>query len=348
MTHANPAPQPRTPRPPRNFGPPPSMQRGAEDNVTVPSGPPPQPRHSRRATPNRRGIRMLRRITRTTAIVAGAAAAFVAGLAAYGAVTFAPAASTTSTVTPAARYECVKLGNPSIHYNEVNGVLPHACSPGYVIVGTGPAGAAGAPGAAGPKGATGPAGPKGPAGPAGPSAGLTVSASTSISGRDDSGNHGNWAVDAFVRSVTVTRHSAVAVSNCGSGATSCWYYTAALTDTGSFATGAGAKSPDAGTAIAGTVQGTMTGGSKIEFYASSNLPAAAAMPATLTGDSPSTTNWVEQMFPAGTTFSAPSLLDWSWTYSAPNTCETWVDAYNNSDGAGAGAGDITGVNACKV
>lgn len=208
----------------------------------------------------------------------------------------------------------------------------------------GPAGAKGATGPAGPKGATGATGPQGPPGKnAGP---VTVSASTSVSGRDDSGNNGNWATDAMVRDITVTRHSAVAVANCGGGVTECWYYTAQLTDSGTFQTDPGAKSPNAGVTISGTVDGTFTGGSAIEFYASSGTPSAATVPATLTGDSPSTTDWVEQLFPSGTAFSTPSLLDWSWSYSAPATCENWVDAYSNGDGGQAGDGDITGTNAC--
>lgn len=71
------------------------------------------------------------------------------------------------------------------------------------------------------------------------------------------------------------------------------------------------------------------------------------MPATLSGDSPSTTAWAEQFFPAGTIFTTSSLLNWSWAYNAPNSCETWTDAYNNGAGGQAGDGDITGVNACS-
>jgi hypothetical protein len=194
------------------------------------------------------------------------------------------------------------------------------------------------------------AGPQGPAGPAT----LSVTATTAVSNRDDSGGHGNWALDTFTRVVTVTRHSAVDVSHCGQGAVICYYYTASLADNGTFATVAGALSPNAGTAISGSVQGSMTGGSKIEFYAGSadgswdGAPSATAVPATVTGDTPATTTWVEQFFPSSTVFTSPQLLNWSWTYSAPNTCEQWVDAYNNGDGAQPADGDITGVNACTA
>lgn len=214
---------------------------------------------------------------------------------------------------------------------------------------TGPAGKTGAAGQAGPKGASGeqgPAGPAGPQGPAGTYTPVTVTVVTAVSNRDDSGNHGNWATDAYTRSVTVIRHSEVPASNCPSGAVKCWFYTATLADSGTFTTDAAAKSPNAGTSINGTVMGTLSGGSDIEFYASSDTPSAAGVPGTVTGDSPSTTNWVNQFFAAGTLISTPNLTDWSWTYVAPKTCEKWVDAYNNGDGGQSGDGDITGINAC--
>lgn len=200
----------------------------------------------------------------------------------------------------------------------------------------------------GPQGLKGDTGPQGPAGPSD----LSVTATTAVNNRDDSGNHGNWATDAFTRVVTVTRHEAAAVSNCGGGATICYYYTASLADNGSFVTQTGAHSPNAGALISGTVQGTMTGGSKIEFYAGSTdgswdgSPSAVGVPATVSGDTPHTSDWVKAFFSGSTTFSSSQLLNWSWTYNAPNTCEQWVDAYNNTDGTGTGAGDITGTNAC--
>jgi hypothetical protein len=226
-------------------------------------------------------------------------------------------------------------------------------------------GATGATGATGPKGdtgATGATGATGPAGPAGPSD-LTVTASTSLSNRDDSGNGadngGNWATDAFIRTVNLTRHEAGPVSNCGGSATTCYFYTASLTDSGTFTTQANADTPNqacteptvgtcAGLDIQGTVAGNFTGGSKIEFWASSNTPNASLVPATVSGDSPSTTNWVKQFFSGGTDFSSVSLLNWSWSYNAPATCETWVDALSNGSGNGtfAADGNIAGVNQC--
>lgn len=180
----------------------------------------------------------------------------------------------------------------------------------------------------------------------------SATATTSVSDRDDSGNHGNWATDAFTRTVTVNRKNAADVSNCGGGAVVCYFYTASLADNGSFVTDSGANSPNAGTPVSGTVQGTFTGGSAIQFYAGSanaafdGTPNSALVPATVSGDSPGTTAWVEQFFGSGTIFSTPQLLNWSWTYNAPNTCEQWVDAFNNGDGGQPADGDIAGINNC--
>lgn len=225
---------------------------------------------------------------------------------------------------------------------------------------TGPAGPKGDTGATGAQGAT---GPQGPAGPAGQNAQLvTATATTAVSDRSDSGHHGNWAKDAFNRAVTVTRHGAVAVSNCGgnatNGVTSCYYYTADLSDTGSFTTDSGANSPNAGTPINGVVTGTLTGSSKIEFYASSGTPDGSLVPTVYTGDALGSSAWITQFFPTtgttsgslnGTAFgSGPSNeINWAYHYAAQNTCETWDDNYNNGGGGQAGDGDITGVNHCS-
>ena len=39
-------------------------------------------------------------------------------------------------------------------------------------------------------------------------------------------------------------------------------------------------------------------------------------------------------------------INWTYTYNAPNTCETWTDAYNNGGGSQSGDGDIAGINNC--
>lgn len=207
----------------------------------------------------------------------------------------------------------------------------------------------GAQGPAGPAGSAGATGATGPAGPAGASyEPTTATATTAVTNRDDSGNHGNWATDAMSRTVTVTRQGAVSARHCGSGATACWFYTGTIEDSGTFTTVPGASSPDAGTPITGTQTGNMVGGSKIEFYASSDSPSPATALATVSGDSPTSSAWAEQLFPAGTQFAGESLTNWSWTYTdtSPANCETWTDAYNNGGGSQAGAGDITGSTHC--
>lgn len=191
----------------------------------------------------------------------------------------------------------------------------------------------------------GPKGDTGPAGPAGSNATLTVTAQTAVSGRDDSGQHGNWALDAMIRTISVTRQHAAKASDCGSSATQCWFYTGTLTDNGSFRTTDGALSPDAGTPINGNVSGTFTGGAQVEFYADSDAPNASLVPATTTGDSPSTSNWAGQLFAAGTNVSTINLPGYAWTYQAPNTCEQYSEVFKGS-GAEVDTGDIQGVNHC--
>lgn len=215
---------------------------------------------------------------------------------------------------------------------------------------TGATGAKGATGATGSKGATGPAGPAGSAGSVTP---VTATATTAITDDADSGAAGNWATDTLTRSMTVTRHGAAAVADCGgtaaNGITTCWYYTASMTDAGSFITIAGAKSPQAGVTISGTLAGTISGGSNFEFYSSSGAPSASSVPATLDASANGTdsSEWPERFFPSGTAFGGVNEINWVYTYSAPTTCEQWTDAYDNSDGSLAADGDIEGVNACK-
>lgn len=225
---------------------------------------------------------------------------------------------------------------------------------------TGPAGKNGTngkngtDGTNGKNGATGATGAQGPAGPSGASyQPVTASAQTDITNDADSGGHGDWAVDTLTRQMTVTRHGAAPASDCGgtatNGVTTCYFYSALMTDEGSFTTDAGAKSPNAGTDISGVLTGSVSGGSSYEFYAASGSPDGTLVPATLDATSAGTnsSNWPERFFPSGTAFGGMNEINWSYTYDAPTTCETWTDAYNNGGGSSSGAGDITGVNACK-
>jgi len=176
-----------------------------------------------------------------------------------------------------------------------------------------------------------------------------ASATTTFHAHPDSGNHGNWADDDFTRTASVTF---VAVDpttkDCGANATSCFTYAGKIADRGSFFVISGASSPQAGVTEVGAPSGPFRGGSDVTFVSSSDTASATGVPMNVNGAGPvSTTNWVEQFFPAGTTFGAgPKLTDWSWAYSSPGTCENWVDAFNNSSGSLPADGDITGVSHC--
>lgn len=285
-------------------------------------------------------------------IIGGIAAVALAGGSAYAAT----AGSSTGLQSNGTIAACVNNSSHAIHAKTTS-----KCPSGYTeldwnqkgVAGAtgakGATGAVGATGATGAVGATGPAGPAGPQGPAGQngaSAILTVNASTAVSGRKDSGNHGDWATDAYQRIASITRQHASTVSKCGTDAAECWFYTGTVTDSGSFLTLDGANSPNAGTAVNGHVAGTFTGGSSFEFYASSGAPNASLVPSTLAGNGQSTSTWMRQFFAAGTSFNSENEPVWSWSYAAPSTCERWVDASNNGDGSGAHAGDIQGINAC--
>jgi hypothetical protein len=303
---------------------------------------------------------LLMKLTRgkvAAVIAAGGIVVLGAGGGAALAATSSPQAVTARAAAapvPASLYGC----DPSGHAEVPLLSSPSSSCPAgstSIVVGAqgpaGPAGAKGATGAAGAKGATGATGPQGPAGTSYQP--VTASAQTDIANDADSGNHGNWAVDTLTRQVTVTRHGQAAVSDCGgtatNGITACWYYTALLADAGSFTTDAGADSPNAGTAINGVLSGAISGGSSYEWYASSGTPDGTLVPATLDASSSGTNSstWPERFFPSGTSFGGMNEINWSYNYTAPTTCEMWTDAFDNSGGSSASAGDIAGTNACK-
>lgn len=192
----------------------------------------------------------------------------------------------------------------------------------------------------GEQGPAGPAGPAGPQGPKGDSAIVSVTAMTSLTNRPDSGLHGTWALDNLVRQFSITRASAVPAANCGPTATKCWFYTGSLADSGTFASVAGADSPQAGTPITGTVTGSVTGAAKLEFYATSDAPDPALVDATVSGAAHPTAQWAKMFFAAGTTVTDADLKDWGWDYTDPELCNHWVNAKAGN------TGDITSVNAC--
>lgn len=172
-------------------------------------------------------------------------------------------------------------------------------------------------------------------------------AQTAVSNHDDSGLHGNWAKDAMIRTLTLNFQHSVPASDCGSNADQCYFYKYTLTDQGSFRTTDGALSPNAGTPIPGNVSGTFTGGASGELYADSATPNASLVPATVVGDSPSTSKWVEQFFAAGTNFAGEDLPAYNWQYNAQATCEQYAEAFKGSTGPETDTGDIQGVNHCS-
>lgn len=237
---------------------------------------------------------------------------------------------------------------------------------GVAFASTGPQGATGAQGktgAAGPQGPAGPAGPQGPQGPAGPAgvdAILTVSAQTVVTNWPESSG---WATDNFTRNVTLTREGAVPASHCGASATSCYLYTETLADNGNFITVDGHVSPNGSSTdtIKGAWTGTMTGGGKLEFYASSATPDPKLVPGTADGSAKpqTTTGWYKLFFPGTTQFGLTTganvpWLTYDWDYAVNVTCgtsstvsENWNDSVNpGDDGQGGTDGNITGQTAC--
>jgi hypothetical protein len=209
-------------------------------------------------------------------------------------------------------------------------------------------------GPAGPKGATGATGPAGPQGPAGPAGGpLTVTSVINVSNDPDSSSNaepsdsgfpaGTWAVDTLTETWSVTRHSAVDASDCGPSAVTCYFYTGSVSDTGTFASLAGANSPgDKDVPITGTVSGSINGGSSFQFYAtSSDLKPSATTTINNTDDAvfdgTSDTYW-PSLFVPGVADSTYSLLNsWGWTYvNSACPSQTWVNA------AAGNSGDVTG------
>lgn len=158
-----------------------------------------------------------------------------------------------------------------------------------------------------------------------------------------------WAVDNFTRTAVVTRQNEVDASKCGSSAAQCYFYTAQLSDNGTFDAVDGKPAPN--TTLGGTitapadapVHGSMVGGGKIEFYASSNHPDGSTVPAVQNGKgSFGTTDWVKQFFSSHTQFGTFTFVSYDWIYDAGCSDQMWDDSINpGDDGQGAGDGNIT-------
>ena len=61
----------------------------------------------------------------------------------------------------------------------------------------------------------------------------------------------------------------------------------------------------------------------------------------MNGSADPTSSWMTLFFPPTANVTAANQLGWKWTYHAPSTCETWVDA------ASGETGDITGNTNCS-
>lgn len=184
-------------------------------------------------------------------------------------------------------------------------------------------------------------GPAGQDGQDGQDATLTITATTAVSNWPETSG---WAVDTFTRTLSVTREHAAESAKCG-GTPQCWFYTAQITDNGSFVTAIGHPSPNSSqhATITHTVSGTINGTARMEFYASSPTPAVDNVPtsATAAPKPASTSEWYKLAFAPDTSFAGGRLPAYTWDYTTEH--EHWHDAINpGDDGQGSEDGDITG------
>jgi hypothetical protein len=175
----------------------------------------------------------------------------------------------------------------------------------------------------------------------------SVTAVTRIVNRDARGNGGNWAKDRFTRTVTIRGGSSVLPSKCGVITGSCYAYTAALGDTGSFRTISGAHTPNqvvAGLKLKSVVSGSMNGSAQFATFYATAKPNANLVPRFLSGDADPTSTWPELFFPAGTKFAGVTIAPWSRSYRASTSCgyQHWTDASFNGRGNLAGDGNVVG------
>ena len=160
---------------------------------------------------------------------------------------------------------------------------------------------------------------------------------------EDTGHYGAWAMLDYDRSVTFTSTGDVDGKH---------HYTVLLTDDGKFTTVVGARSPRQGKP---TLKQTGTFHGQYSFTViTTGTPSKTGVKTSYdfkcdgktgdrTKDCPgmpsSTSNW-PRLYLGGDQAATVTGGPYRWTYT---TCvETWVDASDNSDGADAKAGDVTG------
>jgi hypothetical protein len=196
--------------------------------------------------------------------------------------------------------------------------------------------------------------------------GGTVSATTKIVTRYDSGGAGNWAYDG-TRSVPMIRDMTITYLGKSGPAGDPYQYEITLTDKGDFQTIPGALTPNQGGRYAGTTEPATQLTGTINGYADYSLDSSAkvnnprewanlGVPTELRGvvqnaEYPTST-WPELAFPAATTFANVNLYDWGWTYDVPGHTTTvhghkhttrpqvWVDSLANGAGQDAHDGQI--------
>ena len=188
-----------------------------------------------------------------------------------------------------------------------------------------------------------------------------LTAVTRMVGRDDSGGNGNWAKDYFERTLTITQEpGTVPLADCSPTATTCYAFTASLSDWGFFRTIPGAYTPnqggtDAGAVIKGTVYGNMHGSGDFATFYATALPSAHLVPHVNVGNSNPSYLWPELAFAPGTTITGLNEDPWGYYYSARvlvrhgwwhrrYEIQRWADTSvpANDDGQGATAGNISG------
>lgn len=178
----------------------------------------------------------------------------------------------------------------------------------------------------------------------------TVTATTAISNRPDSGHGGIWASDTISRTVTVT---VAPVQTAPAGSTN---YDVTITDKGSFTTLA-ALAPNQSTAgvhVAAGATGTLTGTYALAVVAPTSDTLTGTVPATEDDQNSttskqfvSTTDWPKQVFADQTKVTVTGGA-YSWTYTDGKNCQQWVDSSANGDGNLAADGNITGVDSCNT
>lgn len=163
---------------------------------------------------------------------------------------------------------------------------------------------------------------------------------------------GHWADDSGTRTVKICVVPAPSPAEAKVAVESALFHAVVL-DHGTFTTKAGDHlSPNHGAKLVGNLTGSWDGGFDATFVAPAptspgvwpNFTPAALDGKTFTGSNgPKTGEWIKSLW-TGVQFG--EKVDWTahykWTYLLCN--ERWIDAADNKDGQGPGAGDITGLS----